>query len=87
MLDRSVGLPISTVWRLVCVNFVVNRSITISAAPRLLPEIETEVLKRSSDAKKGLNLPCDSLWAKSPYKKNGFGAGCRNRTGGSNLEG
>ncbi|HWZ65889.1 MAG TPA: hypothetical protein VNX65_03780 [Patescibacteria group bacterium] len=53
---QSIGLPISTVVAASLREFVVTQSITMSAVPRLLPAVEEEILKRSADAKKGVNL-------------------------------
>jgi addiction module RelB/DinJ family antitoxin len=53
---NDLGLPVSTVVAAGLREFVRSRSITISDPPQLKPEVEAELLKISSDAKKGVNV-------------------------------
>jgi addiction module RelB/DinJ family antitoxin len=53
---RELGLPLSTVVASSLREFVKTRTITVSGTPRLKPDIENELLRRSDDAKKGKNL-------------------------------
>lgn len=53
---KSMDLPLSTVIAASLREFVRTRSITISDPPRLRPEVESELLKISADAKKGINV-------------------------------
>ena len=53
---KSLGLPISTVVAAGLRDFVRTRSITISDAPRLKPEVEAELLQLAADAKRGINV-------------------------------
>ena len=50
---KQLGLPVSTVVAASLRNFVNTRSITISDAPRLKPEIEAELLAMSKKARAG----------------------------------
>jgi len=56
---KAVGLPISTVVAAGLREFVRTRSITLSDAPRLKPEVEAELRKISADAKKGVDVSPD----------------------------
>ncbi len=53
---KALGVPISIVVVAGLREFVRARSITISDPPRLKPAVETELLKISAEAKKGLNV-------------------------------
>lgn len=53
---KALGLPISTVVAAGLRDFVRTRSITISDAPRLKPEVEAELLEISAKAKKGIDV-------------------------------
>jgi antitoxin component of RelBE/YafQ-DinJ toxin-antitoxin module len=53
---KDLGLPLSTVVANSLREFVKTRTITISGAPRLKPEVENELLVRSNDATIGKNL-------------------------------
>lgn len=53
---KDIGLPMSTVVAASLRDFVRNRSITISDAPRLRPEVESELLQLSKDAKIGKSV-------------------------------
>lgn len=53
---KALGLPLSTVVAAGLRDFVRTQSITFSAAPRLKPKAEAELLKISTDAKKGKNV-------------------------------
>lgn len=53
---KAIGLPISTVVAAGLREFVRTRSITISDEPRLKPEVEAEILRRSQEAKAGKNV-------------------------------
>lgn len=53
---KDLGLPLSTVVASSLREFVKTRTITISGTPRLKPDVESELIKRSKDAKQGKNL-------------------------------
>lgn len=53
---RSLGLPVSTVVAAGLRDFVRTRSITISDAPKLKPEIEVKLIRASKLAKKGKDI-------------------------------
>lgn len=53
---KAIGLPMSTVVATNLREFVRNRSITISDVPRLKPEVEDEILRRSDDVKNDKNI-------------------------------
>jgi addiction module RelB/DinJ family antitoxin len=53
---RELGLPLSTVVSNGLREFVQTRSITISGTPRLKPEVESELFRRSEEAKRGENI-------------------------------
>ena len=52
----SLGLPLSTIVSANLRQFVQTRSITISDAPRLRPEVAEELQKRIKDAKNGKDI-------------------------------
>lgn len=53
---KELGLPLSTVVASSLREFVQNKSITFSSTPRLKPDTEEQLFKRSDDAKKGKDL-------------------------------
>lgn len=53
---KNLGLPLSTVVASTLREFVRTQSITFSGTPRLKPDVENELLSRSSDVKKSKNL-------------------------------
>jgi addiction module RelB/DinJ family antitoxin len=53
---KDLGLPLSTVVANSLREFVKTQSITISGAPRLKPDVENILLKRSNDSAKGKKL-------------------------------
>ncbi len=55
-LAKELGLPLSTVVASNLREFVKTRTVTVSGAPRLKPDIEAELLKRSDEVKKGKDL-------------------------------
>lgn len=55
-LADELGLPLSTIVIANLKEFVRSRSITVSALPRLKPEIEKELGQAISDYKQGKNI-------------------------------
>lgn len=53
---RALGLPLSTVVAAGLRDFVRTQSITFSAAPKLKPTVEAELIKISADAKNDKNI-------------------------------
>jgi len=55
-LADELGVPLSTIVIANLKEFVRSRSITVSALPRLKPEIEKELSQAVSDYKRGKNI-------------------------------
>jgi antitoxin component of RelBE/YafQ-DinJ toxin-antitoxin module len=55
-LADEIGVPLSTVVIANLKDFVRSRSLTVSALPRLKPEIEKELGQAISDYRKGKNI-------------------------------
>ena len=55
-LADEIGVPLTTVITASLKEFVRSRSLTVSAFPRLKPEIERELGKAIDDYKKGKNI-------------------------------
>lgn len=55
-LAEEIGVPLSTIVITNLKDFVRSRSITLSAFPRLKPEIEREIETAVADFKKGRNI-------------------------------
>ena len=55
-LADEIGVPLSTIVIANLKEFVRSRSITVSALPRLKPEIEKELGRAISDYKQGKNV-------------------------------
>lgn len=55
-LAEEIGVPLATVITASLKEFVRSRSLTVSAFPRLRPEIEQELTEAIADYKKGKNV-------------------------------
>src|SRR5688572_12863503 len=55
-LADEIGVPLTTVISASLKEFVRSRSLTVSAFPRLRPEIEKELSEAIADYKKGKNI-------------------------------
>lgn len=55
-LADEIGVPLTTVITANLKEFVRSRSLTVSAFPRLKPEIEQEISEAIADYKKGKNV-------------------------------
>ena len=55
-LADEIGVPLTTVISAGLKEFVRSRSLTVSAFPRLRPEIEQELSEAIADYKKGTNV-------------------------------
>ena len=55
-LADEIGVPLTTVITASLKEFVRSRSLTVSALPRLKPEIEAELADAIADFKKGKNI-------------------------------
>jgi antitoxin component of RelBE/YafQ-DinJ toxin-antitoxin module len=55
-LADEIGVPLTTVISAGLKEFVRSRSLTVSAFPRLRPEIEQELSEAINDYKKGKNI-------------------------------
>lgn len=55
-LADEIGVPLTTVITASLKEFVRSRSLTVSAFPRLKPEIEKELSEAIADYKKGKNV-------------------------------
>ena len=55
-LADEIGVPLTTVITASLKEFVRSRSLTVSAFPRLKPEIERELSEAIADYKKGKNI-------------------------------
>jgi len=55
-LADEIGVPLTTVITVSLKEFVRSRSLTVSAFPRLRPEIERELNEAIADYKKGKNV-------------------------------
>lgn len=53
---KELGLPLSTVVVAALRDFVRTRSVTISATPKLKPQVEKELLELSNNAREGTGL-------------------------------
>ncbi len=55
-LASEIGLPLTTIITASLKEFVRGRSLTVSAFPRLKPEVEREIAIALADYKKGKNV-------------------------------
>lgn len=55
-LADEIGVPLTTVITASLKEFVRSRSLSLSALPRLKPEIEKEIVEAIADYKKGRNI-------------------------------
>lgn len=55
-LANELGIPLTTIITASLKEFVRSRSLTVSAFPRLKPEIEQELSEAISEYKKGTNI-------------------------------
>jgi antitoxin component of RelBE/YafQ-DinJ toxin-antitoxin module len=55
-LAEEIGVPLTTVITASLKEFVRSRSLTVSAFPRLKPEVERELGEAIADYKKGKNI-------------------------------